>query len=507
MKKGFNLCFTVLVCIAMLLCSCGKDKETGYVGEEIPTHVDAVNTLMAGLSTSGDKVTLMWVNPEDTYLDRVEIAYEHSNGEGLKTIVLLDAKAGQSGSYVIALENPYNYVFAVTAINKAGFRSEKVLASIEGTAVSPWVNRADTLMKALVKLYLDGKARDIWSSTYPQSDGYWDGAAVIWGHGGAFSGYTAFKEATWTLPKFKQQIENLYDNRLLVGIDKFRNTRNGGPEAYAVYPGDGDERFYDDNIWVGIDMAKLYVLTKDQKYLDRAKIVWNFVLSGSDDVMGGGVYWKEGLKSKHTCSTFPAAVLALKLYEITNESAYLEQAKKWYTWGKNILQDPADYLFWDNARLSDENDPNSPIVVAKEKYSYNTGQPMQVAALLYKFTNDASYLQDAQQMAKAAYAKWFVPFRSYVLHKSFYILEPGHVWFQAIMMRGFMELYRIDHNRTYLNSYEDTLLHAWLSPARNKSTHLINTNFWGTTVENKWEILHEGAVLEMISQLALLDQE
>ncbi|MFC6100556.1 glycoside hydrolase family 76 protein [Olivibacter domesticus] len=370
-----------------------------------------------------------------------------------------------------------------------------------------FLKRADTLFSSITELYLNGMPRDIWSTNYPRTDGYWDGAAVIWGHGAAFSGYTAIKEAAEGFPDYKSKYESNYDNRLLTAIDQFRNTRNGGAEAYAVYPGEGDERYFDDNIWVGIDMVDLYMLTNDSKYLDRAKLVWNFILTGTDDIMGGGVYWKEGLKSKHTCSTAPAAVLAAKLYEATQETPYLQSAKDLYAWCKETLQDPNDYLYWDNARLADENDPNSEILIAKEKYSYNSGQPMQAASLLYKITHEAQYLTDAQNIAGAAYNKWFIPFNSAVLGESFQILEPGHVWFQAIMFRGFIELYKLNNDRTYVTAYEKTLTHAWLSDCRNPGINLLNGDFRGGTTQTSWEILHEGACLEMLARLAALERD
>ena len=95
--------------------------------------------------------------------------------------------------------------------------------------------------------------------------------------------------------------------------------------CFGCFVNPHDQRLYDDAIWVGIDLADLYSKTKDSWYLDYAKSVWNFVLSGKDDELGGGVYWDENAKdSKNTCSNAPAVVLALKLYQITNDAAYLE---------------------------------------------------------------------------------------------------------------------------------------------------------------------------------------
>lgn len=403
----------------------------------------------------------------------------------------------------------YSFVFVSCSkdTSKLSPTNTTLNAASSINAVPTFLKRADTLFSSITELYLNGMPRDIWSTNYPRTDGYWDGAAVIWGHGAAFSGYTAIKEAAEGFPDYESKYESNYDNRLLTAIDQFRNTRNGGAEAYAVYPGDGDERYFDDNIWVGIDMVDLYMLTNDSKYLDRAKLVWSFILTGTDDIMGGGVYWKEGLKSKHTCSTAPAAVLAAKLYEATQENSYLQSAKDLYAWCKETLQDPSDYLYWDNARLADENDPNSEILIAKEKYSYNSGQPMQAASLLYKITHEAQYLTDAQNVAAAAYNKWFIPFNSAILGESFEILEPGHVWFQAIMFRGFIELYKINNDRTYVTAYEKTLTHAWLSDCRNPGINLLNGDFRGGTTQTSWEILHEGACVEMLARLAALERD
>lgn len=481
------------------------EEETSVEEDAISEKIEGVSSLDIRWEEQDSELVLSWTNPDDPYLANIEFSYYDPSQKGQQVVVLLDAERGESVSHSLEVEDPDRYTFALTTLNMAGVRSKESVISLNKEKKNEWTARADTLMKAIVELYLDEKPRDIWSSQYPQGGGYWDGAAVIWGHGAAFSGYTAFKHSTWEVPGLKKEVEEKYDERLLVAIDKFRNTRDGGPEAYAVYPGEGDERYYDDNIWVGIDMVNLYMLTKKTKYLDRAKIIWNFVLSGTDDIMGGGVYWKEGLRSKHTCSTANAAVLGARLYQATNEEQYLTKAKAYYSWVKEVLQDPSDFLYWDNARLSDENDPNSEIEISTAKFSYNSGQPMQAASLLYTITNRSEYLEDAQQIAEAAHNKWFTPFHSHILDESFNILEPGHVWFQAIMMRGYVELYNIDKNSEYIDDYRKTLEHAWLSDARNKDTNLINENFKGTTTQDKWEILHQGAIVEMLSQLAMLD--
>src|SRR5215217_4482343 len=259
--------FVLWFCTAAIS-ACKKSKEIELPEDTIAKTIKPVTKLKAVPTSEENEIELSWTNPADDALMKVEITYAPNTG-GIKSTpnpIVVDASAGAEMKLSIMVPAVAKYTITVIAINKAGYRSEQSIAqatpySAVAQDLTPvFLKRADTLMTALVKLYLDGKARDIWSSNYPHTDGYWDGAAVIWGHGGAFSGYAALKEAAEAYPAYKTKIANAYDTRLLTGIDQFRNTKNNKAEAYAVYPGDGDERFYDDNIWVGIDMVDLYML-------------------------------------------------------------------------------------------------------------------------------------------------------------------------------------------------------------------------------------------------------
>lgn len=53
-------------------------------------------------------------------------------------------------------------------------------------------------------------------------------------------------------------------------INRFITTDNKR-SAYAVYPQNGNERYYDDNVWIGLDMAELYEQTKENRFLEKAK--------------------------------------------------------------------------------------------------------------------------------------------------------------------------------------------------------------------------------------------
>lgn len=152
--------------------------------------------------------------------------------------------------------------------------------------------------------------------------------------------------------------------------------------------------FYDDNDWLAIDFCDLYALTKDQQYLLKAKELHEYIYSGWDDALGGGIYWCEQKKtSKNTCSNAPATVLCMKLYNLTKEQKYLDQAIETYNWTKKNLCDlPIRYIGITSDSIKQS---------VKPKFTYNSGQMIQAGVLLYQTTSDETYLTDAKNTAKA----------------------------------------------------------------------------------------------------------
>lgn len=41
----------------------------------------------------------------------------------------------------------------------------------------------------------------------------------------------------------------------------------------------------------------------------------------------------------------------MKLFKLTKDAKYLEQAKKTYQWTSDNLCDPSDFVYWDNKNL------------------------------------------------------------------------------------------------------------------------------------------------------------
>ena len=314
--------------------------------------------------------------------------------------------------------------------------------------------------------------------------------SYLWPYSGTFSAVTVLFESTKDAA-FKK----ILDEKVLVGLEAYFDTQRQ-PSAYSSYINEApvSDRFYDDNVWLGIDFTDSYMLTNEKRYLEKAELIWKFIQSGTDDNLGGGIYWCEQEKgSKNTCSNAPGAVYALKLFIATGDSSYFHQGLNLYNWTKNNLQDTEDYLFYDNIRLDGS--------VEKTKYAYNSGQMIQAASILYKLTEKKEYLTDAQQIAKGCSSYFFVDFTGKD-QTSFRLIKNGDIWFTAVMLRGFVELYTIDKDRTYLDMFNKNLDQAWNTMRDDNG--LFNTDWTGQKKDDKKWLLTQAAIVEMYARLAFL---
>ncbi len=172
-----------------------------------------------------------------------------------------------------------------------------------------------------------------------------------------------------------------------------------GIEGFDVQPGPKtSDRYYDDNAWLVLALCELHKLSDEARFLDRAIATFEFVISGEDDKLGGGLYWRELEKtSKNTCTNAPAIASALQLHRITGKVTYLQMALQLHAWTVKNLQD-GDGLFWDHVKMNGDID--------RRKFSYNTALMIRSSVLLHEITKDAKYLSEANRMAEAAKSLW-----------------------------------------------------------------------------------------------------
>ncbi len=136
--------------------------------------------------------------------------------------------------------------------------------------------------------------------------------------------------------------------------------------GYAVLPnGWSSERYYDDNAWIAWACLEAYEVTLDKEDLERAIKAYGFAVSGYDQKLGGGVYWREEPKSeKNACSTAPTAAVAMKLANLfPHRKDWLSFAYDNFYWLFGKLRDQ-DLLIWDHISLEGK--------VDRKKWSYNS---------------------------------------------------------------------------------------------------------------------------------------
>lgn len=262
-----------------------------------------------------------------------------------------------------------------------------------------YLSIADSILSNVLNLYQtnDGLLTETYPVNPDQKITYLAGgtqqngtlkASFLWPYSGMMSGCVALYKATGN-KKYKKILEK----RILPGMEQYwDNSRL--PACYQSYPTKYGQhgRYYDDNIWIALDYCDYYQLTHKPASLEKDVALYQYIYSGWSDEIGGGIFWCEQQKeAKHTCSNAPSTVLGVKLYRLTKDAKYLEKAKETYAWTKKHLCDPTDHLYWDNINLKGK--------VSKEKYAYNSGQMIQAGVLLYEETGDEQYLRDARQTA------------------------------------------------------------------------------------------------------------
>lgn len=370
---------------------------------------------------------------------------------------------------------------------------------------NPFARYAGELLDSTFKYYRVPE-RCLFNETFPKQENEMvsylagsdtvrkDKVAYLWPTSGLFSAVNALLKTTGD-----EKYKNLLQTVILPGLEQYVDTLRK-PVCYQSYLSEAgySDRFYDDNIWLGLDFLESYQLTENAEYLTSSEKIWKFLESGRDSILGDGIYWCEQKKfSKNTCSNAPASVLALELYQATKNEAYLQAGKDLYHWTQETLQDSTDNLYFDNKSLEGK--------IGETKYQYNSGQMLQAASLLYKLTGNKQYLTDAQNLASACSNYFFEDFTT-PDGTTFRALKNGNIWFVAIMFRGFEELYDIDHNPQYLNDFKQTLTYLWANN-RNNNGLFADEQFVKEPrkKEHKW-LLTQAALIEMYARLSNMEQ-
>jgi len=229
-----------------------------------------------------------------------------------------------------------------------------------------WAKTADSLQLATYNNYLGSNGTFVQNNAGNNSFNYWPNAHVL---DVLVDGYLRTGDENY-LPKMKALVQGI-------------KVKNGNTYNNV---------FNDDMIWLAISSLRAYDATKDQEYREIADFLWERIKLSWSDVFGGGITWKQDTpRQKNAVSNAPAAIVALRLYEIDKDADDLEWAKKIYAWQKANLVDPVTGAVWDNI-----SEVNGVITTNKDwVFTYNMGTWIGAGLRLYIATNEQAYLDDA----------------------------------------------------------------------------------------------------------------
>jgi len=199
--------------------------------------------------------------------------------------------------------------------------------------------------------------------------------------------------------------------------------------------------YYDDMEWMALAILRLYDETKNEQYLNYVQILWRDIQKGWNDTMGGGIAWrKEQLDYKNTPANAPAAILAARIYRVTNDEVDLEWAKKIYSFVKDNLTDASTGQVWDgiNREGNGKTDKNW-------NFTYCHGVYIGAGVELYRITGEESYLHGAVKTADYALGKF--------IDKNGVFTAEGDGdggLFKGILIRYLGELYKTSPELTYI---------------------------------------------------------
>ena len=247
-------------------------------------------------------------------------------------------------------------------------------------------------------------------------------------------------------------------------IENFKYYRQSNPSADAVkyhsargarVGGGSGDCFFDDNIWVARNYLRAYEILGDAWYLEEAVRVYNWVLSGWNDTLGGIVWSERGLLdsadeqhlerglSANACAIMVSGELAALAENEADKAFYLAWAERFYTFCKRMQNTPQSYDYWNGIHTVIVGGERKDGAINKVHYSYNSGSMILADLVMYRLCEDGeqkdAYLQDAIKTVASA-------------KKTFYRYDPqakcwyytGDPWFAAILCEAYYELFLLD---------------------------------------------------------------
>ncbi len=322
-----------------------------------------------------------------------------------------------------------------------------------------------------------------------------NGAAVVWG-------YVSFVEAmaeAYRLFPDDSKIATNYKGAL-EGLDAYAvteniNTPTGRYNVTYFNAGRGGrgDYYYDDDAWICIQYLNAYELLQDKAYLQKAEETLEFLWTGWDEQLGGGIYWDKTYGGKNTCANGPVAISFLWAYQLTENADYLSKGKAVYDWTREALLDGS--LYADSINLKGEKN--------NWKAAYNQGVMVYAGAQLYEITGDETYLKQARTTNTATLNLMFKGAGSATKMNGNPIYKS---WCIGWLTRGYLKFYSVDPKK---NTLPMKRLEACLSNnletknARGYYDPYFQSGDWGN--ESTTDVLQPCGISTVLSLAAYYD--
>lgn len=180
--------------------------------------------------------------------------------------------------------------------------------------------------------------------------------------------------------KYQTYFRELYNNFLI---------RNNSDWTY--------NEFNDDITWMVLACIRAYKYFGDEEYLKVARFNFDNMYQRAAKQPHGTLIWKQSQPnplSTNSCINGPAIVAACYLGEMTGEKEYYDKALSIYAGQRQLLFDA------ESGQVYDSRAWNADGSIANEGFNswastYNQGTMLGAATILYKYTGEKMYKQDA----------------------------------------------------------------------------------------------------------------
>jgi predicted alpha-1,6-mannanase (GH76 family) len=205
--------------------------------------------------------------------------------------------------------------------------------------------------------------------------------------------------------------------------------------------------YYDDEAWWALAWIEAHKITKQKKYLDMAKTIFDDLTTGWDETCNGGIYWKKNpLHYKNSIANNLFSLTAIRLYKATKENKYAEWFEKNVNWYLQTgMINTTTYQVEDGTNENCEPNRN-------QHYTYNQGVAIAVLTEAYLHNNEKQYLELAGKIAQSTITSQLVT-QEGILREMRPEIDKSNdgVQFKGIFIRHISLLYHITKDPVYKN--------------------------------------------------------